>query len=285
MPPRQIPSFLLYGEDLAETPPSFGHIETIAARSSLYDWEISPHRHVHGTQALMVFSGQVEFQCDGDMRLLEAPCFMVVPPGSVHGFRFSPETGGYVLSLSASFAVRARDAADGLLGLLTQGKSGPIPEEDLDRAKWLCAEMLAVQADWRRPRPLFLSLAEALLHSLAPADEQGAAAIPDDARLAGFRRLVELHLREHRTVDWYASQLGTTSKTLTRACRHRLDCTPTALIHARLALEAQRLLRFTNASVVQVSEELGFSDSSYFSRFYQRMTGRRPLTDKGGVRR
>jgi AraC family transcriptional activator of pobA len=288
MPHSVIPTFLLYGEAAAEDsearPAEFAHIETIASRSSLYDWEIAPHRHVQSVQALLVTSGQVAFQCDGTVRILDAPCYMAVPIGAVHGFRFTPETSGYVLSLSADFAGRGQGADDALLRLLTHGASGTIPAADLARITWLCGEMLAIQADWRAPQPLFLALAEALVRSLpaqvgegARADAAGAA---DEERLAGFRTLIELHLREHRSVAWYAQHLGTTPRTLTRICRRALDRTPTELLHARLVLDAQRLLCFTNASIVQVAEELGFSDCSYFSRFYQRMTGRRPNRDK-----
>jgi AraC family transcriptional activator of pobA len=52
------------------------------------------------------------------------------------------------------------------------------------------------------------------------------------------------------------------------------------VVHRRLTLEAQRLLRYTNATAAQVSAELGFDDPSYFSRFYLRMTGRRPAEDR-----
>ena len=285
MPPSPIPNFLLYGEDTAETPPDFAHIETIAARSALYDWEIAPHRHLHSVQALLVSQGQVEFRCDDQIRTLVAPCFMVVPIGSVHGFRFTPETSGHVLSLSPGFIARAGDSADPMLRILTRGASGTIPVPDVKRVDWLCHEMLAIQSDWRTPQPLFLALAEALVRSL-PAEIEEADALPaEDERLSGFRQLVELHLREHRSLGWYAVRLGITGKTLTRICRKRLDCTPVELIHARLVLEAQRLLFFSNASIVEVADELGFSDPSYFSRFYRRMTGRRPLADKSGGRR
>ena len=47
-------------------------------------------------------------------------------------------------------------------------------------------------------------------------------------------------------------------------------------MNRRLALEAQRLLRYTGASARAFSAEPGFADPSYFSRFYLRMTGRRP---------
>ena len=103
-----------------------------------------------------------------------------------------------------------------------------------------------------------------------------------DRRLARFRQLVEVNMAAHRDLDFYAKGLGTTVRTLTRLTREHLGASPQMLINRRLALEAQRLLRFTNASVTQVAGELGFADPSYFSRFYLRMTGRRPQADKNG---
>jgi AraC family transcriptional activator of pobA len=43
MRPAAIPSYALYGEDQAPDQPYFLHIETIATRSTLHDWEIAPH--------------------------------------------------------------------------------------------------------------------------------------------------------------------------------------------------------------------------------------------------
>lgn len=274
-----IPTFVLYGEQAGEAVPEFAHIETIAVRSSLYDWEIAPHRHMRCVQALLVLNGQVEFRCDGTVRTLRAPCYMLVPIGRVHGFRFTPSTQGFVLTLSAGFLGRASHPDDALLGLLTHGAAGPVPADSRNRITWLCDEMLAVQADWRAPQPLFLSLAETLVRSL-PAGVPDDGATRDEERLSRFRLLLELNMRDHRSVAWYAGQLNVTTRTLTRICRRSLNCTPAQLIHARLALEAQRLLAFTNANVVQVADQLGFADCSYFSRFYQRMTGRRPKADR-----
>lgn len=278
-----IPTFLLYGEDLIETPALFAHIETIAARSSLHDWEISAHRHLHSVQILLVSKGQVTFRCDDRIETLDGPCFMAVPIGSVHGFRFRPETIGYVLSLSAAFMARAGGPHDPLLRMLTHGASGPVLPGSEERVDWICRELTAIQTDWRMPSPLFLALAEALVRSMEISARQSHTPPDDDARLSGFRRLVEMHLTEHRPITWYAEQLGVSEKTLTRICRRRLDRTPVQLVHARLLLEAQRLLCFTNASVVQVADDLGFSDASYFSRFYRRMTGRRPHLDKSSA--
>lgn len=96
-----------------------------------------------------------------------------------------------------------------------------------------------------------------------------------------FHRLVEEHYRAQHDLDFYARALGCTKRTLTRLTRDRWGVTPAEYIHRRLASEAKRLLRFTNGSAGAIATELGFSDPSYFSRFYRRMTGRRPGGERG----
>ncbi|MNE89947.1 Transcriptional activator NphR [compost metagenome] len=48
------------------------------------------------------------------------------------------------------------------------------------------------------------------------------------------------------------------------------------IIHQRLLLEAKRNLIYTNMTVSQVSDSLGFSDPTYFSRFFRRLGGQSP---------
>ncbi len=276
--PGGIPSYVLYGEGGGENPVDFGHIETIAERSSLHDWEIAPHRHRHGVQVLIVSEGRIDLSLDGVSARAPGPAYVVVPAGVVHGFRFAPGTCGHVLTLGQEFARRAEGAADPLGRLLARGGYGALPPEAARRAALLAGELLALGAEPGGGR-CFHALAEALLRALPPSAEPGDS--EEDRRLARFRHLVETHLAEHRAVSFYARAIGTTERTLSRLCRRRLGCTPLELINGRIALEARRLLRYSNASVAQIADELGFSDPSYFSRFYQRMTGTRPSRDQG----
>jgi transcriptional regulator GlxA family with amidase domain len=49
-----------------------------------------------------------------------------------------------------------------------------------------------------------------------------------------------------------------------------------ALLHARLVLEAKRLLVYTPMRVAEVSWTLGFADPAYFTRFFTQKTGLPP---------
>ena len=56
-----------------------------------------------------------------------------------------------------------------------------------------------------------------------------------------------------------------------------------ALLHARVMLEAQRDLSYTTLSVKQIALGLGFSDAGYFTRFFQRLSGRTPTQWRGAA--
>lgn len=275
-----VPTYALYGETGHDEGPGFAHIETIAARSSLHDWEIAPHRHAGFVQVLVVEQGEVRATVAARTERLAAPCFVLVPAGEVHGFRFEPETHGHVLTLGADFgAANARHAADPLARALAEGRLGALDRADAARVAWLAGQMLALRPGWdRRDNALFHTFAEAMVRLLLRGE--GEAASAGDPRVARLRALVETHFREHRPVDFYARELGMTRRTLSRLTAAHLGCTPTELLHRRLATEARRLLHYSNASAAQVAAELGFEDPSYFSRFHLRVTGRRPREER-----
>lgn len=275
-----IPRYALYGEGDPSTSGGFAHIETIAERSALHDWEIGIHRHDHFVQVLLVEEGHASVTLDGETTELESPGRVIVPAAAVHGFRFRQGTRGFVLTLSTDFSTRAVGAGDPLLTMLAQGGIAQLSAEAAARALWLAREMLGLQQQWQQQDPLFLALAESLIRTIGRGEGGAGTSVGDDQRLARFRQLVELHYRQHRDLDFYAGALGLTRRTLSRLTAARLGCSPMDLIHRRLALEAQRLLRYTNATATQVAAELGFDDPSYFSRFYLRMTGRRPGDDR-----
>ncbi len=277
MQTSSIPRFALYGETGQGDEPAFVHIETIRQRSAQHDWEIRPHRHGYFHQILFVCSGDAQVSIDGQNQTIAGPSLVIVPPGTVHGFRFDPSVEGKVLTLSADFVHRAAGAADPLGRFLGQPQILPLDEPLKERLDRLAEEMLLAQSDHSDTRmELLLALAEAwtrlAAHRLGSAGQGNG----QDARAGDLLSLIERHFREQKSVGFYADALGMTTRTLSRVTQRLYDCSPQELLHRRLVLEASRLLLYTNATSVQIAGELGFADPSYFSRFYLRMTGDRP---------
>ena len=224
--PSIIPSFALYGDTGGDSL-AMMHIETIAARSALHDWEIADHRHDRSFQLLLVRKGQAVAQVAGRTELLQGPCFLCVPQGEAHGFRFEPGTEGFVVTLSGDFLARTTEA-DPLRRLLTAGGHGALSEATSARIDWLAAELLRLSQDWPFDQRLAGSLFEALLRSLPDQRKE----LPLDPRLTRFRRLLEQHLADHRPVSFYAGEVGLSQRSLARLCMRHFGCTPRQAITA-----------------------------------------------------
>ncbi|MFB0613094.1 helix-turn-helix domain-containing protein [Aurantiacibacter poecillastricola] len=278
-----IPSFGLFGEKVGDEIPDFFHWETIEARSAAYRWEIASHRHPHLFQVLFVKAGTAEIRVDAKTQALAAPALVFVPAGRTHGFRFSDPTDGLVMTGRVAF-LRLLGPSDTLfLALQRPGLLTPSPAAT-DQLTGLADQMLASQANSADANGTALraALAEAWLRLAAATREALEQPGGSSALVDRFKALVELHSHAHWTVQDYARELGCTARTLARATQEGLGLSPLQYINRRLASEARRLLNFTNANVVQVADALGFADPSYFSRFYLRMTGVRPSTERQG---
>ena len=91
-----------------------------------------------------------------------------------------------------------------------------------------------------------------------------------------FCALVEDRFARGERVGGYAERLGVSAKHLNDCVRAATGATASDTLHARLQLEARRLLLHTDLPVAEIAERLGFSDASYFVRFFKRLAGTTP---------
>lgn len=93
-----------------------------------------------------------------------------------------------------------------------------------------------------------------------------------------FKKLVDKNFTHWKTVADYSSFLGITAKHLTEVIKIETGYTALQLIHERLLLESQYLLKHTTCSVKECAYILGFESPSYFTRFFKNNTGSNPNT-------
>ena len=84
-----------------------------------------------------------------------------------------------------------------------------------------------------------------------------------------FKKLVEIHFTTSNSIGMYASKLGISAKHLKEVIKEETGTTALQLIHERLLLESQYLLKHTTLSIKECAALLGFETSSYFSRFFK----------------
>jgi AraC family transcriptional regulator, transcriptional activator of pobA len=91
-----------------------------------------------------------------------------------------------------------------------------------------------------------------------------------------YNLLVENHYRKEHQVQFYAEQLNRSPKTLANLFAIYNHKAPLAVIQERIALEAKRLLIYTEKTSKEIAYELGFEDAAYFSNFFKKQTSFSP---------
>ena len=91
-----------------------------------------------------------------------------------------------------------------------------------------------------------------------------------------FNFLVDMHFKTKRKVSDYAELLYKSPKTLSNLFAIYNQKSPQQIILERIALEAKRLINFTDKQNQEIAFELGFNDPAHFSRFFKKMTQMTP---------
>jgi len=285
-PRDAIPRFFLYGEPPRDADERFLHVETIADRSRLYDWRIRPHAHRDLHQILVIFTGGGEMQAETQRYTFQAPTLLVAPAGVVHGFVFSPETEGYVVTL-ADTLLRDLGREETAFKRLFQAPTctslaaDPAHTQELtDTVPKLRRELVwkapaSAAAAAARLTTVLVSAVRALHQPPEPTSEATSARA---GLVARFRERIESHLRMGLSIAQYAKALSVTPARLRAACLEVTGKPPARVLEDRLLLEAKRNLNYTNMTVAETAYYLGFSDPAYFSRFFSKHAGKSPAS-------
>jgi AraC family transcriptional regulator, transcriptional activator of pobA len=256
------------------------HSEPLAERSQLHDWSIRPHRHSRLTQLFLLLEGSGVALLDS-VRFDAAPvAVLVVPEYCVHEFEWARDSSGYVLSIASSLVNelgRELGPQASVLerpGVIGGGTGGQYLRTLFER----------IHEEYRQR----LSFKEASLDCLirllalwlARAEKAAASPAPHPTRasrhLARFRQLVEEHHKSQWAIADYAAAIGITPSHLNAICRQLTGRSALETVHERVMLAARRELAYTETTIAGVAQRLGFSDASYFTRFFRRHAGLAP---------
>ncbi|MDM1555886.1 helix-turn-helix transcriptional regulator [Chryseobacterium indologenes] len=91
-----------------------------------------------------------------------------------------------------------------------------------------------------------------------------------------FYQLILKYTKEQRSVNFYAEKLHLTPQYLSTFLKKRTGRSVSQWIDHILILEAKTLLKSTNLSIKEISNELNFGETSIFCRYFKRITGVSP---------
>lgn len=91
-----------------------------------------------------------------------------------------------------------------------------------------------------------------------------------------FISLLREHYKVGRTASFYADKMFISPKYLSGVLKKETGKAINSWIEYAVTLGAKMLLKSTNKTVLQISEELNFPNPSYFGRFFKKNTGMTP---------
>ncbi|GAB2704812.1 helix-turn-helix transcriptional regulator [Mucilaginibacter koreensis] len=209
--------------------------------------------------------------------------FMV--PGQVHSWSFEGEVDGYVINFSVPFFQSFLLRAD----YLEQFPffSGTVDEQVIELPNELHAPIISLMEqlikEQEERRPLGQDMIKALLLQLfiytgriSGHTQNSQLSGYNYTLLRSFQKLIEQHYKTLRLPKDYAELLYVTPNHLNALCNDLLGASAGEVIRNRVVLEAKRMLVNPELSIAEIAWQLNFTDNSYFSKFFKKLTGNTP---------
>jgi len=137
-------------------------------------------------------------------------------------------------------------------------------------------------------RTMFLMICEMLMRK----DTTAVDVPPIEASTASEKNLFDRFMlllakepNKRQQVSYYASQLNITPKYLSTICKQVSGKSPIRWITESVMDDIYQMLRNTNMSVKEISNKLGFPNSSFFGQYFKEESGMTPLEYRNKSRR
>ena len=202
-----------------------------------------------------------------------------VSPGQVHFVEREESLRGYRLAFSEDFLSLGptRESVAFELAFFQASDREPLARFGENDMADLVALIESIQSEFAQQGQRYLTVLRSYLHILLVRASRGIRSDAQPRQISSalamtrrFRQLVGEQVRQVRSVNAYAQQLGISPGHLHDVVKTSSGVTPSDVIQQELMLEAKRLLAHTDMSVAQVGHYLCFDDPAYFGRYFRR---------------
>jgi AraC family transcriptional activator of pobA len=243
-----------------------------------------PHRHDYH-ELFLVRAGSTLHRIDGEPVLVGAGQALLIGRGQVHELRRADAFEGVVVRFGDELLTgAAQEASPGWMLVACGTRVLDPPASELGHA---IAAAHLLEDELRRPPDAGTDqlVASSLATMLSLVERWQAASnieplaggsSPDIELLRGFVRLLEAEYHQHHDAGWYASQLAVTPNHLAATLTKLTGRSTKRLVTDRVMIEVTRLLRFTDLTVQQVAQRVGYDDPLYLSRAFKTHAGVSP---------
>jgi AraC-like DNA-binding protein len=216
-----------------------------------------------------------------------SPCLITILPGQIMQYKsISDDFEGLFIIMSQKFTDSLMPNASERMPIQLSVRDNPaIPLDNsalegmISYFEMIKRVMVEEYHPYRMEVVRYLTLAffygaGVYFHKIA--DSENRKMTQHEVLVGKFLQLVHTHYREQRGLEFYADKLCITAKHLSKVIKATSSKSAGDWIDDHVALEAKALLKSTNMTVEQISDELNFPSQSFFGKYFKRVTGVSP---------
>jgi len=199
-----------------------------------------------------------------------------VSPGQVHKVERELNSNGYLILFSREFFYSNNVNRKSLFDIPFLNNNSSKPIINLNKADYnqILSLMINMKEEHHNKQEYHKEVVQAYLNLLILNckrlfDQQLGSISIYNKTLQEFRRLLENEFDKTHQVTDYAKKLNVSAKQLSTITKKAVGKTALEMIHARIILEAKRLLKYSDHSIKEISFFLNFDDPSHFGKFFK----------------
>jgi AraC family transcriptional activator of pobA len=252
-----------------------------------------PHRHDYYT-ILFIEDGSGKHIIDYEAFEIKPPTFYFISKGQIHFWKLKKALTGKVILFPREFLIPPATAFnhEGDLAIFNGLSKAPYISINDDNLAKISELLSNISEEYSRKSDQNLSMLRAYVHILLInllriyAKEQPTNILDTtNAMVRNFRQMISENYLTVRSVQEYADLIGISSSHLRDTVKDITGYSPGQLIRQEIIFEAKRRLANTELTTAQIGYALNFEDTSYFSRFFKRETGKSPSSYREEIRK
>ena len=235
------------------------------------------------TTVIFVRKGHCKAEINLQEYNIKAPCCVIIASSEImQPISISEDFEGAFIVMSSRFIHDFKCELDNsdLFEKLKQNHIIDIPVEQLSDFEMFCRQLRNLISDstskysYQAVLHTFLAFFyHSVIKCLAQERENASTAGHITQR---FMKLARENFKKERFMEFYARELGITSKHLGRTIKAQTGFTASEWLDRMIVLEAKVLLKSSAMTIQQISEELNFPSQSFFGKYFKNIVGVSP---------
>lgn len=280
----KITNYGLYGYNPLTITTDFIKVERIETTSSSHDWLIKPHIHTDLFQLFLIEHGETLLFLTNKEIMLENPSVIVMPSNTLHGFNFSPDVRGYVITLSDNFVENTLSASPSVfleldrVKILLAASEQPFFNALIKIVRDIEVEVFSSFVERQQVLQAYFNIFLIKIYRLAilNKEQQYGKEVREINHFRRFQKSLRLSTINKKSVSDFAKEMAITTVHLNRICQAVAGKSTSQIIQEHSVNEACKYLMHTSYSISEIADLLNFEDLSYFSRLMKKYLGKSP---------